>query len=146
MTDRDRPSSPEPELSRPEGDEGAMTGATGSLTPDSATDEFVPAERREISDPAHLRDVTVTQRREGDRRHPDVGEPEDQPVRGPTELANLDAGYGSEHGLRPDDPAYRMERHPSASEAADEVEPEPRPRPARRSGDGDEFSDEPEHF
>lgn len=60
MTDRDRPSSPEPELSRPEGDEGAMTGATGSLTPDSATDEFVPAERREISDPAHLRDVTVT--------------------------------------------------------------------------------------
>jgi hypothetical protein len=144
MTDRDRTSDREPELPPPESGEGAMTGATGSLTPDSATDEFVPAERREISDPAHLRDVTVTQRREGDRRHPDVGDPEDQPVRGPTELANLDAGYGSEHGLRPDDPAYRMERHPSASEAAKEVGQAPRRQPP--NGDGDEWSDEPEHF
>ena len=144
MTDRGRSPGAEPELPTPEPGEGAMTGATGSLTPDSATDEFVPAERREISDPEHLRDVTVTQRREGDRRHPGVGDPEDQPVRGPTELANLDAGYGSEHGLRRDDPAYRMEHHPSASEAAAEVEPERRRQP--RSGDGDEFSDEPEHF
>ena len=31
----------------PEG-EGAMTGATGSLTPPESDEEFVPAERREI--------------------------------------------------------------------------------------------------
>jgi hypothetical protein len=31
----------------PEG-EGAMTGATGSLTPPDSDEEFVPAERREI--------------------------------------------------------------------------------------------------
>jgi hypothetical protein len=31
----------------PEG-EGAMTGATGSLTPADSDEEFVPAERREI--------------------------------------------------------------------------------------------------
>jgi hypothetical protein len=31
----------------PEG-EGAMTGATGSLTPAESDEEFVPAERREI--------------------------------------------------------------------------------------------------
>jgi len=32
---------------KPEG-EGAMTGATGSLTPAGSDEEFVPAERREI--------------------------------------------------------------------------------------------------
>jgi hypothetical protein len=32
---------------KPEG-EGAMTGATGSLTPAESDEEFVPAERREI--------------------------------------------------------------------------------------------------
>lgn len=99
MTSRDKPDA-DPELPRPEPGEGAMTGATGSLTPDSATDEFVPAERREISDPA--RDVTVTPRPEDD------------------------------------------ERQPSAGEAPTEIEPKPRRRPP--SGDGDEFSDEPDRF
>jgi hypothetical protein len=30
---------------------GAMTGATGSLTPDIAGEDFVPAETRELTDP-----------------------------------------------------------------------------------------------
>ncbi len=35
--------------------DGAMTGATGSLTPTSSDEEFVPAERREIEvAPPHL--------------------------------------------------------------------------------------------
>ena len=35
---------------KPEG-EGAMTGATGSLTPAESDEEFVPAERREVMGP-----------------------------------------------------------------------------------------------
>lgn len=35
--------------------DGAMTGATGSLTPTSSDEEFVPAERRQIEvAPPHL--------------------------------------------------------------------------------------------
>ena len=34
----------------PEG-EGAMTGATGSLTPPASDEEFIPAERREVMGP-----------------------------------------------------------------------------------------------
>lgn len=32
---------------------GGMTGATGNLTPDKANEDFVPAETRELTDPAH---------------------------------------------------------------------------------------------
>ena len=32
-----------------------MTGATGNLTPDSANEDFVPAETRELTDPAPQR-------------------------------------------------------------------------------------------
>ena len=32
-------------------DMGGMTGATGNLTPDSANEDFVPAERRALTDP-----------------------------------------------------------------------------------------------
>jgi hypothetical protein len=31
--------------------EGAMTGATGSLTPPASDEEFIPAERREVMGP-----------------------------------------------------------------------------------------------
>ena len=37
---------------------GALTGATGSLTPDDVDEPFVPAEQREIADPKHAREVT----------------------------------------------------------------------------------------
>ena len=33
------------------GGEGAMTGATGSLTPPTSDEEFIPAERREVMGP-----------------------------------------------------------------------------------------------
>ena len=37
---------------------GAMTGATGDLTPDEIQRDFEPGEWREASDPAHQGDVT----------------------------------------------------------------------------------------
>jgi len=37
---------------------GALTGATGSLTPDDVDEPFVPAEQREIADPKRAREVT----------------------------------------------------------------------------------------
>ena len=97
-------------LERGGADGGAMTGTTGALVGEGSDEPFVPGELREIGDPAHRRDATVTQERMGAARHPGPGHPEDQPVSGPTELATLDGGYGSEHGLRRDDPAYRVER------------------------------------
>ena len=30
---------------------GGMTGATGNLTPDTADDDFIPAETREVTEP-----------------------------------------------------------------------------------------------
>ena len=49
---------------------GAMTGATGRLTPDDPDDDFVPAETREVSDPETSRDLTAAahRRREAKRR------------------------------------------------------------------------------
>ena len=38
---------------------GALTGATGSLTPDDIDEPFVPAEQREIADPMHAREATA---------------------------------------------------------------------------------------
>ena len=40
---------------------GALTGATGDLTPDAPDEAFDPGERREISDAEHHADVTVAQ-------------------------------------------------------------------------------------
>jgi hypothetical protein len=40
-------------------DRGGMTGATGSLTPDNADDDFVPAETREMTGPKSARRPTV---------------------------------------------------------------------------------------
>ena len=48
--------------------QGGLTGATGSLTPSDAEDEFVPAETREINDPHAARRITAeTQRRADDQ-------------------------------------------------------------------------------
>ncbi len=116
MDDRDPrfPATPSGE----EGDAGAMTGATGSLTPDDADEEFVPAETREMSDAAAARDITAAAHR---RRLARNAEGPDDPghlraLGERTAPNDRDGGYGSEHGLAGDDPAYREEVHlPPAS-------------------------------
>ena len=118
---------------------GGMTGATGDLTPDTVQSDFEPGERREVSDSAHQGDVTQAQAARAPAQSGVAGSPgDDRPDNGPTELATRESGYGSEHGLSPDDPAYRMERRPR---------PKPELDPARGQLDGgDERTDHEEHF
>lgn len=113
-----------------------MTGATGDLTPDDSTAAFIPAELREISDAEHQADVTTAHSRAAPAQHGDIGHPGETDASG---AAPRDDGYGSGHGLSPEDPAYRMESRPRPRPAEDE----PR-RP--REGDGDAFADHEEHF
>src|SRR4029079_11847657 len=40
-------------------DRGGMPGATGNLTPDVADEDFIPAETRELTDPAAARQLTA---------------------------------------------------------------------------------------
>jgi hypothetical protein len=91
---------------------GAMTGATGSLTPDDADEPFVPAEQREIADPSLARGVTAAVHRRATRRQAEpnpAGTLIGEDVIAPNDR---DGGYGSARGLAPDDPAYRMEERP----------------------------------
>ena len=44
-------------------DRGGMTGATGNLTPESVDEAFVPAETRELTDPASVRRRATSHRR-----------------------------------------------------------------------------------
>lgn len=119
---------------------GALTGATGDLTPDTTDDAFVPGERREIAEPEVRGAVTAMQGAAAPAQAGDVGDPGgDRPERGPTNLAERESGYGSEHGLSPNDPAYRMETHPAPSTPAESRETD------TRIG-GDEISDSEEHF
>jgi hypothetical protein len=60
--------------------QGGMTGATGNLTPDEPDEEFVPAETREISDPAAAGRLTASAHDRADARHADPG---DEPGRPP---------------------------------------------------------------
>jgi hypothetical protein len=94
---------------------GGMTGATGDLTPDETDRAFEPGERREVADPAHQADVTVAQARGAPAQQGETGEFGELPEGGPTNMASRDDGYGSHHGLSPDDPAYRMERRPTST-------------------------------
>jgi hypothetical protein len=103
----------------------ALTGATGSLTPDDVDEPFVPAEQREIADPKHAREVTASVHRRATQRQ---SEPSDAgALIGEDQIApnDRDGGYGSSRGLAPDDPAYRMEERPETVEA---------PASARRRG------------
>lgn len=93
---------------------GGLTGETGDLTPDDPNAEFVPAERREVSGDHAQGAVTRERAQSAPAQRGVVGEPEEHPTGGPTNLATRDTGYGSEHGLAPDDPAYRMEARPPA--------------------------------
>jgi hypothetical protein len=110
--------------------EGGMTGATGELTPESSTEAFVPAELREASGADHQADVTAAFHRSGAGLVEAGGEP-------------------SGEGLASHDPAYRMERHPSASEAEEAVEgPAPRGAPEGEPRLGGDVRRDPgeEHF
>jgi hypothetical protein len=122
---------------------GGLTGATGDLTPDDIQRDFEPGEWREASDAAHHADVTRSQAGKAPAQHGDVGQPgEPSASGGPTELAGRESGYGSDHGLSPDDPAYRMEvrpRTPPPDESSEDRVREP------RIG-GDEQTDREEHF
>jgi hypothetical protein len=53
--------------------QGGMTGATGNLTPDEPDDEFVPAETREISDPAAAGRLTASAHDRADARGAERG-------------------------------------------------------------------------
>ena len=134
MDDRERPE----EL-------GGMTGATGRLTPDDPDDAFVPAETREVTDAAAARDITAAAHR---RREDRAGEERDEPgslrPRGEATPPNdRDGGYGSEHGLAGDDPAYREEEHLPPRPAG----PAPGHAPGATRMGGDEVrSPEDEHF
>lgn len=121
---------------------GGMTGATGDLTPDDPDDEFVPAETREISDAGTARDLTAAaHRRREARRAIGSDEPGSLRARGADTAPNdRDGGYGSEHGLGADDPAYREEEHLPEPEA-----PVTRRRDTRLGGDMQRRPEE-EHF
>lgn len=118
---------------------GGLTGATGDLTPESPEQAFEPGERREVAGPDRAQ-VTYRQGSSAPAQQGEVGEPGVGSAEGPTNLAERESGYGSEHGLSPEDPAYRMDIHPPA--AAEETS----------SGDGetrlggDERSDSEERF
>ena len=125
-------------MTGPHDSRGALTGATGDLTPDESDAAFVPGERREVSDPEHQADVTLKQGAEAPSQSGEVGSPgADRPEDGPTELADRESGYGSEHGLSPEDPAYRMEARPRSSAPTSGSQP--------RIG-GDNFTEEEEHL
>jgi hypothetical protein len=124
-------------------DRGGMTGATGNLTSDNADEDFVPAETRELTDPAAARHLTATAHRRADARRIEGAEPGQLLERGDETAPNdRDGGYGSARGLGADDPAYRLEEHAAPAE--------PTPR-AREGGEpvlgGDERRDpEDEHL
>jgi hypothetical protein len=121
---------------------GALTGATGSLTPDDPDDAFVPAETREVTDPEAARDITAAAHR---RREERAAEAPDEPgslrpLGERTAPNDRDGGYGSEHGLAADDPAYREEEHLRPRSAT-------RPPPAGTQLGGDvERAPEDEHL
>lgn len=128
---------------------GGLTGVTGDLTPDDAAEPFVPAERREQAGEEEQGSVTYRRGTAAAAQRGDIGQPGVEPP-GSSAL-NRESGYGSQHGLSPEDPAYRMEVHPpsGASEGASQDQDtsndgEP---PAREPRQGvDEVADREERF
>jgi len=87
---------------------GGLTDATGSLTPDEPDAEFVPAELRAVSQPGTAHAMSVEARRRNAAEQPGADRPGSLDERPQATLApnERDGGYGSEHGLAADDPAY----------------------------------------
>lgn len=140
MTDERQRSDPEMERAggrRPEPSGGALTGASGSLTPDDGTAEaFVPAERREIADPDRAGSVTAEERRHAALGTDPQATGSSVPSGGATGPAQGAGGYGAEGGLATDDPAYRVD-----------VEPDAEPRASGpRVGDSDTYHEGEERF
>lgn len=125
MTDRDNPGG------------GGLTGATGDLTPEAPDQAFEPGERREVAGPDRAQ-VTYRQGSSAPAQAGEVGDPGGGSAEGPTNLAQRESGYGSEHGLSPEDPAYAVEVHPPAGS-------DDRPVGGARIG-GDELADSEERF
>jgi hypothetical protein len=92
---------------------GGLTGATGNLTPDDPGAAFIPAETREVTDPASAGELTAAAHRRREERNARLSdEPGHLRARGERTAPNdRDGGYGSEHGLAANDPAYREEEH-----------------------------------
>jgi hypothetical protein len=106
--------------------QGAMTDSTGSLTPDSADEEFVPAETAGINDPGRTHDLIRAARRRRQHQSARPDQPGELMAAGTDMPPNdRDGGYGSQHGLASGDPAYRVEERaderpsPSAGDASD---------------------------
>jgi hypothetical protein len=95
----------------PPTDQGGMTGATGNLTPDGPDEEFMPAETREMSDPAAARQLTASAHRRAEaHRAEETDDPTGPLVEDAAKpQAGRAGGYGSGKGLAADDPAYRTE-------------------------------------
>jgi len=100
-------------------DRGGMTGATGNLTSDVADEDFVPAETRELTDPAAARQLTAASHRRAEERRTDDAEAGQLLERGAETAPNeRDGGYGSSKGLGVEDPAYRLEQHATPAQPA----------------------------
>jgi hypothetical protein len=121
-----------------------MTGATGDLTPAASDEPFVPAERREQAGEHGQGSVTYHQGMGASAQQGDIGEPGTE--RPDHAALNREAGYGSQHGLSPEDPAYQMEVQPPA-DAADDDRRQPRGgEPGEPRAGGDDVSDHEERF
>ena len=118
-----------------------MTGATGDLTPDEIQRDFTPGEWRETSDATHHADVTRAHAPSARAQRGETGEPGGElKIAGPIDMATRESGSGSEQGLSPDDPAYRMEVRPESDAGMTDA--------ARRQAriGGDELADHEEHL
>jgi hypothetical protein len=124
---------------------GGLTGATGDLTFEENDRPMVTGESREYGDPARRADVTAAQIRQAPAQRSETGDPTIDREGGLTNMAERNMGYASEHGLSPDDDAYRVERHLSSGEQGGDPAHSPAPRTETRIG-GDELGDEPEHL
>jgi hypothetical protein len=123
--------------------QAAMTDSTGSLTPDHADEEFVPAETAGMNDPARTQAMMTAarKRRQGHAKQPDRP---GQLIEAGSEIPanDRDGGYGSQHGLAEGDPAYHIEHRPSEEGGA----PRPGSDVAPRLGGDEKRAPEDEHF
>lgn len=125
---------------------GGLTGATGDLTFEENDRPFVTGEAREVADSAHRGDVTAAQIRRAPAQTGMIGDPTSRPEGGATTLAEGDGGYATSHGLNPEDPAYRMERHPSAGEQGGDPTASGPPRATETQIGGDQLGEDEERL
>lgn len=109
--------------------QGAMTGASGDLTPPEGDEPLVTGERRVIEDDQQQVAMTSAMHREAEMHRARQDQPGEAEASAPNQR---DGGYGSEHGLSRDDPAYDMDeasgrrRPPPPSEIGSDVKLDPK--------------------